>query len=329
MTIQRPGRGSRIMGIGAYRPKRIVGNAELVQSTGRSDTWIQRRTGIVERRRAEPDETVMDMAVEASHKALADAGVPPERVDMVLLSSMSNVRQSPAGAPEVAHRLGVGSAALDLDAACAGFCYALGVADGLVRSGTAEHVLLIGSDKMSDIVDPGDASAAFLFADGAGAMVVGPDRRQGIGPTIWGSDGGQRRLIAHSATWTEYRDSPERPWPTMRMAGTEVFRWAVAKIPEVAGRALAAARVDAADLDAFVPHQANMRITDVLTDRLALPPHVAVARDIAQSGNTSAASVPLAIDRLRETGAVAPGGRALLVGFGAGLAWAAQVVRLP
>ncbi|MFF9365639.1 beta-ketoacyl-ACP synthase 3 [Streptomyces griseoluteus] len=335
MMTQRPGRGARILGIGAYRPRRIVGNEELEPHTGRSDDWIRRRTGIVERRYAERDETVMDMAVEAARKALADAGVVPGRVDMVLLTSMSNVRQSPGGGPEVAHRLGTGSAALDLDAACAGFCYGLGLADGLVRSGAADHVLLVGSDKMSDIVDPCDASAAFLFADGAGAVVVGPDSPAGagspagIGPTVWGSDGGRRQLIAHSATWVEYRDDPELPWPTMRMAGTEVFRWAVGAIPEVAGRALSAAGVTAADLAAFVPHQANLRITDALADRLGLPPHVAVARDGRYAGNTSAASVPLALDRLRESGEVPRGGLALLVGFGAGLSWASQVVRLP
>ncbi|MGW1588551.1 beta-ketoacyl-ACP synthase III [Streptomyces sp. NPDC002386] len=329
MTTQRPVGGARILGIGAYRPRRIVGNAEIEARTGRADSWIRRRTGIVERRYAEPDETVTDMAAEAARKALADAGIDPGRVDMVLLTSMSQVRQSPGGAPEVAYRLGTGSAALDLNAACAGFCYGLGVADGLVRAGTAEHVLLIGSDKMSDIVDPYDGSAAILFADGAGAVVVGPGPEDGIGPTVWGTDGERRHLIQHSATWVEHRDDPGVPWPTMRMAGPEVFRWAVGKMPEVAGRALEAAGVRAADLAAFVPHQANLRITDTLTDRLGLPSHVAVARDVTHAGNTSSASVPLALDRLRETGEVPPGGRALLAGFGAGLSWAAQVVRLP
>jgi 3-oxoacyl-[acyl-carrier-protein] synthase-3 len=329
MTTQRPVGGARILGIGAYRPRRIAGNDELEARTGRADAWIRRRTGIVERRYAEPDETVTDMAVEAARKALADAGIDPGRVDMVLLTSMSQVRQSPGGAPEVAHRLGTVSAALDLNAACAGFCYGLGVADGLVRAATAEHVLLVGSDKMSDIVDPYDTSTAFLFADGAGAVVVGPGPEDGIGPTVWGTDGEQRHLIAHSATWVEHRDDPRLPWPTMRMAGPEVFRWAVGKIPAVAGQALAAAGVGPADLAAFVPHQANLRITDTLADRLGLPSHVAVARDVTHAGNTSSASVPLALDRLRETGEVPPGGRALLAGFGAGLSWAAQVVRLP
>ncbi|MCD9872522.1 3-oxoacyl-[acyl-carrier-protein] synthase III C-terminal domain-containing protein [Streptomyces guryensis] len=229
----------------------------------------------------------------------------------------------------MAPRLGTGSGAIDLNAACAGFCYGPGVVDALVRSNAAAHVLLVGSDKMSDIVDPNDAAAAFLFADGAGAAVVGPGPEDGISPTVWGSDGGQRHLIAHSATGVEHRDNPELPWPTMGMAGPEVFRWAVGEIPEIAERALAAAGVRPADLSAFVPHQASLRITDALAARLALPSHVTGARDVTHAGNTSAASVPLALDRLRETGDVPRGGRALLVGFGVGLPWAGQVVQLP
>lgn len=329
MKTLRIGRGSRILGVGGYRPRRIVGNAELEARTGRTDDWIQRRTGIVERRYAEPGETVMDMAVEAGRKALADSGVTPDMVDMVLLSSMSNLRQSPGGAPEVSHRLGAGSAALDLDAACAGFCYGLAVADGLVRSGTAEHVLVVGADKMSDMIDPEDSHAAFLFGDGAGAVVVGPGDDMGIGPVVWGSDGGRRHLIAHTASWADYRDVQGLAWPTMRMRGTEVFRWAIDEIPAAARRAMAAAEVTADELVAFVPHQANLRITEALSERLHLPPQVAVARDIVHTGNTSAASIPLALDDLRSSGAVPPGGNALFVGFGAGLSWAAQVVRLP
>lgn len=329
MKTQRASRGSRILGIGGYRPRRVVHNTELEARTGRTDDWIRRRTGIEERRYAEADETVMDMAAEAGHKALADAGVTPDLVDMVLLSTMSAMRQSPAGAPEVATRLGARSAAVDLDAACAGFCYGLGLADALVRSGTANHVLVVGADKMSDMVDPGDPAAAFLFGDGAGAVVVGRSDEPGIGPVVWGSDGAQRELIAHSAAWTEYRDADDPSWPFMRMRGTEVFRWAVDTVPVAAGRALEAAGVTANELVAFVPHQANLRITEAVAKRLVLPPHIAIARDIVHTGNTSAASIPLALAHLRSTATVPPGGPALLVGFGAGLAWAAQVARLP
>ncbi|MGW1073743.1 beta-ketoacyl-ACP synthase 3 [Streptomyces sp. NPDC002537] len=318
-----------ILGIGAYRPHRVVGNEEIAARTGRTAEWIERRTGIVERRHAAPDETVADMAVEAAWKAAADAGVTPGKLDTVVLASMSGLRQTPGGAAGIADRLGVRAAAFDLDAACAGFCYALALAASLVRDGSARHVLVVGSDKMTDIVDPEDASTAILFADGAGAVVVGPREEGGIGPVVWGSDGSRGDLIAHSADWLEYRDHPEIAWPTMRMAGPEVFRWAIAEMPEIAREAIAAAGIRMADLGAFVPHQANLRMIETMVQRLSLPAHVAVARDVVHSGNTSAASIPLAVARLRESGAVGSGDLALFLGFGAGLTWGAQVVRLP
>ncbi|MCC3771899.1 beta-ketoacyl-ACP synthase 3 [Streptomyces sp. UNOC14_S4] len=326
-----------ILGIGAYRPHRVVGNDEVAARTGRTAEWIERRTGIVERRYAAADESVVDMAVEAARKAAADAGVAPAALDAVVLASMSNLRQSPGGAAVIADRLGVGAAAFDLNAACAGFCYALTLAASLVRDGTARHVLVVGSDKMTDIVDPEDPATGILFADGAGAVVVGPLGQDGpdggpgdgIGPAVWGTDGSRAGLIAHSADWREYRDGQDVPWPTMRMAGPEVFRWAIAELPEVARRALDAAGVAPEELGAFIPHQANLRMIETLVQRLELPGRVAVARDVAHAGNTSAASIPLAMARLRESGAVGGGDLALLLGFGAGLTWGAQVVRLP
>ncbi|MEU5956300.1 beta-ketoacyl-ACP synthase 3 [Streptomyces sp. NPDC047525] len=330
-TQRTEARGSRILGIGVYRPRRVVGNDEAADRTGRTAEWIVRRTGILERRYASPDETVAGMAVDAATKALADAGVTAAEIDMVLVASMSDLRQSPGPAPEVAHRIGSRAAAMDLNAACAGFSYGIGLAASMVRDGTARHVLLIGSERMTDIVDPHDPGAAFLFADGAGAVVIGPAPagEEGIGPVVWGSDGGRGELIAHDATWTQYRDTPGAAWPAMRMAGPEVFRWAIEDMPETARKAAAAAGVALDDLDAFVPHQANLRIIDTLAERLELPPDVAVGRDVVHSGNTSSASIPLAVSRLRELGAVGGGATALFIGFGAGLTWAAQVVTLP
>ncbi|MGW2365288.1 beta-ketoacyl-ACP synthase III [Streptomyces sp. NPDC001667] len=318
-----------ILGIGAYRPHRVVGNEEIAERTGRTAEWIERRTGIVERRYAAADETVADMAVEAARKAAADAGVAPGGLDAVVLASMSGLRQTPGSAAEVADRLGTRAAAFDLNAACSGFCYALALAASLVRDGSARHVAVIGSDKMTDIVGAEDPATAILFADGAGAMVVGAQEEGGIGPVVWGSDGSRGELIAHSADWLQYRDDPEIAWPTMRMAGPEVFRWAIEEMPDVARRALAAAGVRPKGLGAFVPHQANLRMIETVVQRLGLPAHVAVARDVVNSGNTSAASIPLAVARLRESGAVGTGDLALLLGFGAGLTWGAQVVRLP
>ncbi|MQA26455.1 MAG: beta-ketoacyl-ACP synthase III [Micromonosporaceae bacterium] len=322
-------RGAGIVGVGAYRPHRVVDNTDVAARTGRTTTWIEQRSGIVERRHAAPDETVADMAVEAATKAAADAGIAPGELGAVVVASMSTMRQSPGVAPEVAHRLGGQGGAFDLNAACAGYSYALGIAASMVQVGAADHVAVIGSDKMTDIIDPCNPYTAPLFGDGAGAMVIGPRERNEIGPVVWGSDGGKRALIGHTATWPEYRDDPDLPWPTMHMAGPEVFRWVIERIPDVAQQAVAAAGISVSELDAFVPHQANLRIIDKLAQQIGLPEEAAVARDIVTAGNTSAASIPLAVARLRELGAVRGPGVALLLGFGGGLTWAGQVVRLP
>lgn len=326
--------GARILGVGAYRPSRVVDNHELAPAIDSSDEWIRRRSGIATRRFAAPDETLVEMAAAASLKALAHAGVPPESVDAVILATMSHLEQSPPAAPRLAHRIGAaGAGAVDVGAACAGFCHALALADGLVRSGHGRHVVVVGAERMSDIVDPTDRGTAFLFGDGAGAVVVGPADTPGIGPVVWGADGSASAAIAHSSPWTALRRSghaaDRAAWPTLRMDGPAVFRWAVATVPQIGRRALAAAGVDAEELSAFIPHQANVRIVEAAAKSLALPAHVAVARDVTDAGNTSAASVPLAMDRLLSEGAVEPGGLALLVGFGAGLSYAGQVVVLP
>src|SRR5580658_9258530 len=314
-------RGARIVGIGDYRPQRVVNNEDVAARTGRNAEWIERRTGIIERRYASPDETVADMAVEAVTKAIADAGIQASELSAVIVASMSVMRHSPGVAPEVAHRLGSEGGAFDINAACAGYCYALGVAASMVQAGTADYVAVIGSDKMTDIIDPADPTVAPLFADGAGAMVIGPCEHNEIGPTVSGSDGSKRGLIGHTATWLEYRDHPSLPWPTMNMVGSEVFRWVIDRLPAAVRQSADSARVDLADLEAFVPHQANLRMTEKLVQLLGLPDSVVVGRDVVTSGNTSTASIPLAVARLRELGTVRSGGRVLLLGFGAGLTW--------
>ena len=322
--------GSRIMAVGSYRPERVVTNDELAGRIDSSDEWIRERTGIVERRFAAYDESVCDMALAAAEKALAGAGVAPEAVGMVLLASVTHPYQTPSAAAEVSDRLGATNAgALDVGAACAGFCYALGLADTIVRTGTSEFVVVIGVEKLTDFVSLDDRGAAFIFADGAGAVVVGPSDHPGIGPVVWGADGSQKDAITMTQSWIEYRDEPAEQYPVLTMQGQAVFRWAVGEISKVCTQALEAAGITSDDLVAFVPHQANMRITDAMVRALKLPEHVVVARDIATTGNTSAASVPLALDALIATADLPSGGLALLVGFGAGLAYAAQVVELP
>lgn len=321
---------ARILGVGGYRPARVVTNDEICRYIDSSDEWIRERSGIVTRHFADPDETVVDMSAAAAAKALASAGVNADQVDTVIVSTVTHLSQTPSAAAELAYRLGTGSpAAFDISAACAGFSYGLAIAQDLVRGGSASHVLVVGVEKLSDLTDPTDRSTAFIFGDGAGAVVIGPSDTPGIGPVVWGSDGEQTEAITQDVTWDVLRDDPGHKFPSLRMSGQQVFRWAVFEMAKVAQEALDAAGVTAEQLDVFIPHQANMRITDAMIKKLALPDRVVVARDIAETGNTSAASIPLAMGRMLEEGQIKRGDLALLIGFGAGLVYSAQVVVVP
>ena len=324
-------RQAGLLGVGAYRPARVVSNDEICEQIDSSDEWIRTRTGITSRRFAGEHETVVSMSLSAAESALASAGVTPDQVGCVIVATVTHLYQTPSAAAEIAHKIGATpAAAFDISAACAGFCYGLSLASDMVRGGSAEHVLVIGVERLSDITDPFDRSTAFIFADGAGAAVVGPSDTPGIGPVVWGSDGSQLDLIRQEEAWDEaFRREGGPAWPHMRMEGNPVFRWASFEMAKVAKRALDAAGVSPDDLDVFVPHQANMRITDAMVRAMGLPERVAVARDIAEQGNTSAASVPLALERMLATGQAKSGDLALLIGFGAGLVYAAQVARIP
>ena len=312
-------RAAAVLGLGAHRPAVRRDNLDIAARTGSSDQWIRERSGIVTRGVAADDESTVDMAVSAGAKALAASGISPADVGLVLLATCSMPGPLPGGSPEVAHRLGATSAgATDIGAGCAGFTYALALAADAVRAGSADHVLVVGSEKLLPMVDPDDRATAFLFGDGAGAAVVGLADTDGIGRVVWASDGDQaQRLVIEGA--------PLR----LRMDGRAIYRWATTSLPDLARRACAAAGVEPAELAAFVPHQANLRITDYVVKSLDLPPSVVIARDVVDSGNTSAASVPLAWTRLQEQGAVRTGDPVLLLGFGAGLTAAGCVVRCP
>jgi len=335
------GARSRILGIGGYRPRRVVPNAEIVDRIDSSDEWIQTRSGIVSRRFADADETVAMMSVAAAREALDDAGVDASDIDCVLVSTVSHLLQTPSVATIIAAEIGASpAAAFDISAACAGFCYGISLASDMIRGGSAKHVLVIGVERLSDLTDPTDRSTAFIFADGAGAAVVGPSDTAGIGPVVWGSEGERFEMIRQEAYWPVDGFGAEaegvEPDPesakgahVLRMDGNPVFRWASFEMAKVARRAVEAAGITVDDLDAFVPHQANMRITDAMARQLKLPDHVIVARDIVDQGNTSAASVPLALRRMHDDGETRSGDLALLIAFGAGLVYAAQVVRLP
>ena len=245
------------------------------------------------------------------------------------MATISNPKQTPSVSAIVADRVGANpAAAYDVNAACAGFAYGVAQADALVRAGAAHYALVIGTEKLSDIVDPADRSISFLLGDGAGAAVVGPSDSPGIGPTVWGSDGSKSDAVGMNHTLTEFRDGVA-PWPTLRQEGPTVFRWAVWEMVKVSRQALEAAGIEASDLAAFVPHQANMRIIDEFAKQLGLPDTVLIGRDIETTGNTSAASIPLATHRLLEEHPELSGGLALQIGFGAGLVFGAQVVVLP
>jgi 3-oxoacyl-[acyl-carrier-protein] synthase-3 len=321
--------GARILSVGAYLPERVVTNDEVCEVLDSSDQWIRERSGIVTRHRANADETVVAMGARAGKQAIERAGLRSSDVDAVLVATTTHHYVMPSAAALITHEIGATpAAAVDLAAACAGFTYGVGVANDMVRSGSAGTVLLVGVDRLTDVVDPTDRGTAFIFGDGAGAVVVTRSDTPEIGPTVWGSDGAQGGAIAQNRSWLDLKQ-PGTEFPSLAMAGPAVFRWAVWSMAPEAQKALDSAGVSADDLAAFIPHQANARIIDALAKQLALPEHVVVARDVVDHANTSAASIPIAMDRLLSTGAAASGGLALLIGFGSGLTHAAQVVRLP
>ncbi|HWD62188.1 MAG TPA: beta-ketoacyl-ACP synthase III [Humibacter sp.] len=320
---------TRILAMGAARGSIDVSNDDLVGPINSSDEWIRQRTGIITRKRAPHDVLAVDLATDAAREAVETSGVDPALIDLVMIATISNVQQTPSMSAVVADRIGANpAAAYDLNAACAGYTYAIAQADALIRAGVAHYAVVVGAEKLSDVVDGTDRSISFLLADGAGAAVIGPSDEPGISPTVWGSDGAKADSVGMDHTLVEFRDG-EAPWPTLRQDGPVVFRWAVWEMAKVAKQAIEAAGITADDLSAFIPHQANMRIVDELAKQLKLSEGVTIARDIETTGNTSAASIPLAAHRLLLEHPELSGTLALQIGFGAGLVFGAQVVVLP
>ena len=314
--------GSRILAFGGYQPANVLTNEALAATVDTTDEWIRSRVGIASRRLAGPDETVTDMAVAAGGKALAASGLSAGDIDLVIVATCTPEVMIPNCAASVATRLGnVAPGAYDLNAACAGFCYALGTASDAVRAGSARNVLVIGAEKLSQWVDWTDRSTCIIFADGAGAAVVAPvaepGAAPGIGPVVWGSDG----ALADKIAIADRRSF-------IHQEGQAVFRWATTALHPVALAACEKAGVDPASLAAFVPHQANLRIVEAIARRLRAP-QAKVADDIVHAGNTSSASIPLALSRMIERGEIGSGDAVLLLGFGAGISYAAQVIKVP
>ncbi len=319
-----------MLSVGSYRPERVVTNDEICENIDSSDEWIYSRSGIKTRRFAAAHESVASMSVEAGRRALSNASLSPTDIDGVIVTSNTHFLQTPPAAPMVASALGAnGVLGFDISAGCAGFGYALSTAADMIRGGGAGKILVVGAEKLSPTIDMHDRGNCFIFADGAAGVVVGETPFQGIGPTIAGSDGEQANAIRQDIDWITFAENPSGPRPFVRLEGPAVFRWAAFQMGDVGRRAMEAAGVKPDQIDVFVPHQANSRINELLCKNLQLRPDAAVANDIEQAGNTSAASIPLAIAQLMQTGAAKPGDLALLIGYGAGLTYAAQVVRMP
>ena len=319
----RPGSpGSRISGLGHFRPDRVVNNEELSLIMDTNDEWIRSRVGIAERRFGGEDDSVVSMGARASAKALAEAGLQPTDIDTIIVATCSLNSPVPHAATQIAGALGIPApGTFDLNAACAGFCYGIAAADQAVRTGASTNVLVVGSERLTDWTKPDDRATAIIFADGAGAAVVSASEEPGIGPVIWGSD--EKNL---DAIRIEGRNGH------FIQEGQTVFRWATTKIAPVAIRAAAAAGVALADIDVLVTHQANLRIIEAIAKKIVSSggrPDLKVGRDIVTSGNTSSASIPIALDRMRAAGEVASGEVVLSVAFGAGLTYASQVFLCP
>ncbi|MFA5919169.1 MAG: beta-ketoacyl-ACP synthase III [Candidatus Nanopelagicaceae bacterium] len=331
MIKAREGSFSQILSVGGYSPKRSVPNSEIVDRIDSSDEWIRQRTGIEARRIAGEGESVLDMAEAACKQAVERANIDITDIDTVIVATISYPYQAPSAATALIARLGnPKAAAFDISAACAGFCYGVGMASDFIRSGTSKHVLVVGVERLSDFTDPDDRATAFIFADGAGAVVIGPSDEPAIGPMVWGSDADSRDAILMEPSWNEVKGGEGHlAWPALTQQGQTVFRWAVFAMSKAATRVLEAAGVTPDQLDAFIPHQANVRIIESMAREIGIPSKVAIATDIRTSGNTSAASIPLAMSALLEEQPNLHGGLALLIGYGAGLVYAGQVVKLP
>ncbi|PWU46905.1 3-oxoacyl-ACP synthase [Micromonospora globispora] len=312
--------GSKIVAMGHYQPSRVVTNDELAQMVDTNDEWIRDRVGIVTRRIA-GEETVADMAAAAAGKALANSGLTAADIDLVVVATCTSVDRSPNVACRVAAKLGIAApGAYDINTACSGFAYALGTVDHAIRAGAARNAIVIGAEKLSDFTDWTDRSTCIIFGDGAGAAVVtaaAEDEPAGVGPVVWGSVPEKSDAVRIEG-WRPY----------IAQEGQAVFRWATTALAPLALQACEKAGVAPSELAAFVPHQANARIIDGIVKRLNIPDAI-IAKDIVESGNTSAASVPLALSKLVERREIPAGAPVLLFGFGGGLTYAGQVVRCP
>lgn len=323
-------RHATIAGLGSRLPDRVVPNAEFEQLVETSDEWIRERTGIASRRFAADGETTSDLAVQAVRRALDEAGMAPEQVDLIICATLTPDTPIPATAVWVQRKLGISCPAFDVNAACAGFSYAMSTATAFIESGAAETVVVIGAEVLSRVMDFRDRSTCVLFGDGAGALVLRPSESPGVLGSVLGADGNSAEILIIPAGGSARPASAETVAAndhTIRMpAGREVFKRAVVEMANACRTLLEKSGFTADDVDLLIPHQANARIMVAVAERLGIGPDRAVI-DVAEVGNTSAASIPIALDRAFRAGRIHEGDLILLTSFGAGLAWGANLIR--
>ncbi|QES47358.1 3-oxoacyl-ACP synthase [Streptomyces venezuelae] len=312
---------SRVVALGHYQPAKVLTNDDLAAMVDTNDEWIRSRVGIRTRRIAGPDEPVDELAAQAAGKALAGAGLTPDDIDLVLVATSTAIDRSPNMAARVAARLGMGGApaVMDLNVVCSGFTHALATADHAIRAGSATRALVIGADKMTEITDWTDRTTCVLTGDGAGAAVVEacPDEAAGIGPVLWGS-------VPEMGHAVRIEGSP----PVFAQEGQSVYRWTTSRLPALARKVCEKSGTSPEELAAVVLHQANLRIIEPLAAKIGAV-NAVVAKDVVDSGNTSAGSIPMALSKLVERGEVPSGAPVLLFGFGGNLSYAGQVISCP
>ncbi|GAB2554666.1 beta-ketoacyl-ACP synthase III [Kribbella endophytica] len=309
--------GSRVVALGHYQPERVLTNAELATMVDTNDEWIQSRVGIKERRVAAPDEQVDEMAWRAAEKAIANAGLDKAEIDYVVVATCTAIDRSPNIAARVANRLGLGHpAAIDINTACSGFSHAVATADHAIRAGAASKALVIGVEKLTDFTDWTDRTTCVLVGDGAGALVLVASDEPEVGPVVWGS-------VPEMSDAVRIEGGGK-----FAQNGQSVFRWTTTQLPTIAKEVCEKSGIAPEDLGGVVLHQANLRIIEPLAKKLGAI-NAVVARDVVESGNTSAASIPIALSKLVERREIPVGAPVLLFGFGGGLSYAGQIIRCP
>lgn len=320
-----------IVGTGHYLPDKVITNADLEKMVDTSDEWIVARTGIRERRVAEPEQTTSDVSALAAQSALQNAGMNPEDIDLIIVGTINGDMKFPATGVFVQNKIGAKNAVgFDLGGACCGFLYALNVADGLIGTGMYHNAIVIGTELLTRLADWSDRTTCVLFGDGSGAAVLSKsDGERGLLASNMGSDGSLTHLLYYLGEGTKYgvsHETLEKGYHYLRMSGQEVFKHAVREMLDAAEKAIAAAGLQPENIDLVIPHQANIRIIDALAKRLKCPREKVVI-NIDRTGNTSSATIPTALDEIHRQGRLQPGMNVLMASFGSGLTWGASVVK--